>query len=142
MILYLDTSSLVKLYVEESGTPEAERLVEASSLVCTSVVTYAEARSALARLRRESKLSEEGHEQAKANLEEDWPRYLAIEVTREVWHVAGDLAEKHALRGFDSIHLASLLHLASTDLGEPVQFASFDDRLSSAAHAETPGLTS
>ncbi len=151
MILYLDTSSLVKLYVEESGTLEAERLVEASSLVCTSVVTYAEARSALARLRRESKLSEEGHERAKANLEEDWARYLAIEVTREVWHAAGDLAEKHALRGFDSIHLASFLHLANTELGEPAQLFSFDDRLNGAEYAETeqmeraarrlPGLT-
>jgi uncharacterized protein len=137
LILYLDTSSLVKLYVEESGTLETERLVDEASLVCTSVVAYAEARSALARLHRERKLSEEEHELAKADLNEDWPRYLAIEVTREVWHVAGGLAEKHALRGFDSIHLASFLHLANTDLGEPVQFSSFDDRLNGAEHAET-----
>jgi uncharacterized protein len=58
LILYLDTSSLVKLYVEESGTPETERLVDGASLVCTSVVAYAEARSALTRLHRERKLSE------------------------------------------------------------------------------------
>jgi predicted nucleic acid-binding protein len=136
LILYLDTSSLVKLYVEESGTPETERLVDGASLVCTSVIAYAEARSALARLRRERKLSEEEHESAKTDLDEDWPRYLAIEVTREVWKVAGGLAEKHALRGFDSIHLASFLHLANTELGEPAQLFSFDDRLSGAEHAE------
>jgi len=137
LILYLDTSSLVKLYVEESGTPETERLVDEALLVCTSVVAYAEARSALARLRREQKLSEEEHEFAKADLDEDWPRYLALDVTREVWHAAGNLAERHALRGFDSIHLASLLHLTHTDLGEPVQFSSFDDHLNGAVRAET-----
>jgi predicted nucleic acid-binding protein len=134
LILYLDTSSLVKLYIEESGTQETESLVDGALLVCTSVIAYAEARSALARLHRERKLSDEEHEAAKADLDEDWPRFLAIEVTREIWKTAGDLAEKHALRGFDSLHLASFLHLAHANLGEPTKFSSFDDRLNSAAN--------
>ena len=33
MILYLDTSSLVKLYFEEPGTPEVERLAVEASLL-------------------------------------------------------------------------------------------------------------
>jgi predicted nucleic acid-binding protein len=135
LILYLDTGSLVKLYIEENGSEETQRLVEGALLVCTSVIAYAEARSALARLCRERQLSQEDHKMAKADLDEDWPRYLAIEVTREIWKAAGDLAEKHALRGFDSLHLASFLHLAHSDLGEPAQFSSFDDRLNDAAKA-------
>lgn len=137
MILYLDTSSLIKLYVEESGSAEVESLVGRASLVCTSVIAYAEARSALARLCREGALSAEEHSLAKADLEEDWPCYLALEVTPTVWRAAGGLAEKHALRGFDSLHLASFLFLAGEDLGERVQFSSFDDRLNGAARAET-----
>lgn len=137
MILYLDTSSLVKLYVEESGSREVERLVAEASLVCTSVIAYAETRSALARLCREDALTAEEHVLAKADLERDWSHYLALEVTPEVWQAAGDLAEKHALRGFDSLHLASFLHLARTDFGEPARFSAFDDRLNRAAKAET-----
>ena len=137
MILYLDTSSLIKLYVQEIGTPEVESLVSEASLVCTSVIAYAEARSALARLCREGSLTAEEHALTKADLVEDWPRYLALEVTLVVWRAAGDLAEKHALRGFDSLHLASFLHLADAGLGEPVRFSSFDDRLNGAAQAET-----
>jgi hypothetical protein len=38
LILYLDTSSLIKLYVEENGSSEIESLVGQASLVCTSVV--------------------------------------------------------------------------------------------------------
>lgn len=136
MILYLDTSSLVKLYVEESGSGETERLVERASLVCTSVIAYAEIRSALARLFREGALTAEEHAVAKADLERDWLHYLALDVTSEVWRAAGDLAERHALRGFDSLHLASFLHVANAGLGEPVQFSSFDDRLNGAARAE------
>lgn len=136
MILYLDTSSLIKLYVEEPGTPEVYLQLAAASLVCTSVIAYAEARSALARLCRDGLLSSEEHARTRTDLDEDWQRYLMIDVTPEVWRAAGDLAEKHALRGFDSIHLASFLHLVRTDLGEPVQFSSFDDRLKRASRNE------
>jgi predicted nucleic acid-binding protein len=133
----LDTSSLVKLYVQENGSPEIERLVLEASLVCTSVIAYAEARSALARLGREGSLTADEQSAAKVDLDRDWPHLLAVDVTPEVWRTAGDLAEKHALRGFDSLHLATFLYLAKADLGEPVQFSSFDDRLNSAALDET-----
>ena len=136
MILYLDTSSLIKLYVEENGSSEIESLVGQATLVCTSVVAYPEARSALGRLSREGALTSDEHSLAKADLDEDWPRYLAIEVSGAVWRAAGALAEKHALRGFDSLHLASFLYLVDEGLGEPVQFSSFDGRLNDAAQAE------
>jgi predicted nucleic acid-binding protein len=136
LILYLDTSSLIKLYVEESGSRDIESLIAGASLICTSVVTYPEARSALARLRREGNLTAEEHALSKANLEGEWPEYLALDVTPEIWRAAGDLAEKHALRGFDSLHLASFLHMASGGLGEPIRFSSFDGKLSGAARAE------
>jgi predicted nucleic acid-binding protein len=141
LILYLDTSSLIKLYVEESGSAETERLLGESSLGCTSVVAYAEARSALARLCREGSLTAEEHTLAKADLDRDWPHFLSVEVTPVVWRTAGDLAERHALRGFDSLHLASFLYLTKANLGEPVQFSSFDGRLNGAARAETQAVT-
>jgi predicted nucleic acid-binding protein len=140
LILYLDTSSLIKLYVEEPGTPEVYLQLAAASLVCTSVVAYAEARSALARLCREGSLSPEEHARTKADLDQDWQHYLMVDVTVEVWRAAGDLAEAHALRGFDSIHLASFFHLIRTDLGEPVQFSSFDDRLRQASRREIEAM--
>jgi len=136
VILYLDTSSLIKLYIEEPGTPEVERQFDEASLVCTSVVAYAEARSALARLCREGSLPPEEHTRTKANLDQNWTDYLTVDATPEVWRAAGDLAEAHALRGCDSIHLASFLHLVRTDLGEPVQFSSFDGRLRQASRRE------
>lgn len=138
MIVYLDTSSLIKLYVEESGSAEVENLVREASLVCTSVIAYPEARSALARLGREGALTTEEQVLTKSALNEDWPHYLAVDVTPAIWQAAGDLAEKHAIRGFDSLHLASFLFLASEDLGETIRFSSFDDRLNTAARAEVP----
>ena len=46
MIVYLDTSALVKLYVQEVGSTEVRRAVARADLVATSLVAYVEARSA------------------------------------------------------------------------------------------------
>jgi hypothetical protein len=56
MTLYLDTSSLVKLYVAEPGSEAVHKLVDAATVVATSTVAYTETRAALARRRRERAL--------------------------------------------------------------------------------------
>lgn len=137
MILYLDTSSLIKLYVSEEGSAQVWQLVEASGLVATSVVAYAEARAALARHRRDRGITALEFERAKSDFERDWPNYLRIELTEPRYRHAGDLAERHGLRGFDSLHLASFLSLHPLSAeGEALIFSSFDERLNRAARAE------
>ena len=135
MIAYLDASSLVKLYVEEEGSPLVRDLVESAELVATSVIAYAEARAALARQRREGGLTNAGYGRAKNDFELDWPRYLSVEVSEAVYRSAGDLAEKHHLRGFDSLHLASDLSL-HRDSAKEVRFSAFDAALNRAAQKE------
>ena len=136
MIAYLDTSSLVKLYVEEKGSALIRELVERAELVATSVVAYAEARAAFARQRREGGLTAAGYDRARNDFERDWPRYMSIEVSEAVYRSAGDLAEKHHLRGFDSLHLASYLSLYRAGARE-IRFSAFDEALNRAARKET-----
>jgi predicted nucleic acid-binding protein len=57
LILYLDTSALVKLYVEEAGTGEVATRVDEATIVATCRVAYAQARAAFARHRREGGLA-------------------------------------------------------------------------------------
>ena len=47
--LYLDTSALVKLYVEEEGRETVFEAVEGADRVATSTVAYAESRAAFDR---------------------------------------------------------------------------------------------
>ncbi len=136
MIAYLDTSSLVKLYIEEEGSLLIRELVERAELVATSVVAYAEARAAFARQRREGGLTAGGFDRAKSDFERDWPRYLTIEVSEAVYRNAGELAEKHRLRGFDSLHLASYVSLYRGGAGH-IRFSAFDGALNRAARKET-----
>jgi predicted nucleic acid-binding protein len=136
LILYLDTSSLIKLYVLEQGSGGVRDLVARASLVATSFVAYPETRSALARLRREGSLAKPDHERVKRELEVDWLGMLSLPLLDAVWRQAGELAERHSLRGFDSIHLASYLSLRVRQEVTPVEFSSFDDRLNRAARLE------
>jgi predicted nucleic acid-binding protein len=136
LIAYLDTSSLVKLYVEEKGSALIRELVERAELVATSVVAYPEARAAFARQRREGGLTSAGYDRARNDFERDWPRYLTVEVSEAVYRSAGDLAEKHHLRGFDSLHLASYLSLYRAGARQ-IRFSAFDEALNRAARKET-----
>ena len=135
MIVYLDTSSLIKLYVDEEGSAAVRALVAGASVVATSVLAYPEARSAMARLRREGVLTEIEQARAKGDLDRDWGSFLALPVDT-IWRQAGELAERHGLRGADSVHLASFQALLGHKEGVPATFSSFDERLNLAVRRE------
>ena len=135
MIVYLDTSSLVKLYVEENGSSEVDSLVKSSEVTATSIVAYAEARAAFARRYREKAFTSTGHDRIKKFFDKDWDSYLILNTTRDTVKLAGDLAEKHALRGFDSIHLATALTLRQ-ELSTAIVFSCFDANLQKASKLE------
>ncbi len=131
MILYLDTSALVKLYVEEAGAEEVANWVDDATTVTTCRIAYAEARAAFARHRREGGLTTTLWRRTVANLDDDWSRFAIVEVTDGLVRSAGRLADRHALRGFDAIHLAAALELQ--DDRNQVRFGCFDTGLCQAA---------
>jgi predicted nucleic acid-binding protein len=131
--LYLDTSSLVKLYVAESDSDSVRAHVDRATIVATSTIAYAEARAALARRRRERALRPAAFTAAKRKLETDWPKFFAVQVTEAVCQDAGQLAERYALRGYDSVHLACFLEVVRQVGVADSEFSSFDERLNSAA---------
>ena len=140
MTLYLDTSSLIKLYIAESGSDGVRQAASEATAVSTSRVAYAETRAAFARLRREGQLTPSAFMSAKRQFEEQWTSYLAVELTDALCRVAGELAERYGLRGFDSIHLASYAEVARRASPEATRFSSFDDRLNDASRKLTRTL--
>lgn len=130
MILYLDTSALVKVYVREPGRETVAHAVRESTRIATAMVSYAEARAAFARLLREGSLTGEEHAGVVGALDWRWRTYEKPAVTENLVRLAGDLAQRYALRGYDAVQLASAVVCGgqSTDL----RFLAFDDRLNAA----------
>jgi uncharacterized protein len=135
MTLYLDTSSLVKLYVAEADSDAVRELVDAASVVATSSVAYTETRAALARRHRERLLLPAAFASAKKAFEADWPKYLAVDVTSSLCRQAGEFAERYRLRALDSVHLASFAEVAIEAGPTETRFSGFDDALNRAARA-------
>jgi uncharacterized protein len=132
LILYLDTSALVKLYADEAGSDVVRQAVAESDLIATSLLSYVETRSALARKGRGGEIVRDDLERCAQELERDWARLHRLPVDEALVRKAGDLAAEHALRAFDAVHLASADSLR-TVLRVAVTFACFDNALNGAA---------
>ena len=116
MIAYFDTSAVVPLVVEEPVSDTAHRLwMEAERLVSVRLV-YPEARAALAQGRRMDRIDARGLRAAVVGLEGLLDQMDMIELTAELAHEAGHLAEVRALRGYDAVHLAAARTLRDADL--------------------------
>ena len=132
MILYLDTSALVKIYVDEAFRPNVLEAMTSASIVATHVLSFVEAHAAFARLQREGKLSAEQLDALKLNFTQDWKNYLQVEAAPFILHQAANFVEVFALRAYDSVHL-SAAHYLFKQGKQAVIFACFDRKLNQAA---------
>ena len=132
MILFCDSSALVKLYVQEEGSDQMQLAAKRIKIVAAARITYAEAMAALSRRGRESPVDGPSISLAKQKLAADWDKYVLVEITQDLMVLAADLAETFALRGYDSVQLAAARTLQQS-AGQALRFACFDQRLSRAA---------
>ncbi len=134
MILYCDTSALVKLYVQELGSEKVAGLCADAQAVAVARIAWVEAHSAFARRGREVSVDAPVMELAKSALKDDWSAFVIVEVTQTLIELAGEYAEIFALRAYDSVQLASASEVARISQ-LPTFFGSFDTRLNKAAKA-------
>ena len=136
MIAFLDTSAVVKLYIQEVGSAFIREYVQGCSAVLVSAVAYPEGRAALARSHRDGSLDLADYDAAKQGFDADWDRFVVLPAATPTLRLAGDLAERHRLRGFDAVHLASAIVARTVQSSATVDFAAWDARLLAAARAE------
>lgn len=111
---FLDSSALVKRYHQESGTIDVGKLFDApENRFFVSRLALVEVHSSLARLVRESVLTETGYGELVARLEEDVASGLlsvAAVSSRQLDRAAAILRTHgltHNVRTLDAIHLAT-----------------------------------
>lgn len=133
MILFLDSSSLVKLYIAEIGSEEVRRLVAGSDAVAISRIGRLELSSCLARRGREGYLTTESAQDVRTAFDADWSTFGIVDIDVEA---AEPLVEQHRLRAMDAIQLAALRWLATKVPTRDLCFGCHDARLVEAARAE------
>jgi uncharacterized protein len=124
--LYVDTSALLKRYIDEPESDMCERHLLADPTWITARHTWIEVRRNLARL-----CTGEALAQAREAFEEDWTRFYVVELDSETCALAADIAEATLARTLDALHLAALRRVGASD----VMLLTFDIRQSRAARA-------
>ena len=132
MILFCDTSALVKLYVREAGSDALLAEAGAASAVAVCRIAWAEAVAAMARRARDVPADAEALDAARQRLRDHWPHYVVVEVTQTLVERAGEYADTFALRGYDSVQLAAARTVQEASR-EDLCFACYDARLRKAA---------
>jgi predicted nucleic acid-binding protein len=136
MILYLDTSALLKKYFKEVGSTEViSRWKEAAGIVTCSVA-YAEIMASIYRKKRELSINDNIFRTVISSFQGDWNSFICVGVTEELNEMIDKILATHPLRGFDAIHLASALTVRER-IPEDFLFACFDRRLIKVAQMES-----
>lgn len=141
-LVYLDTSALVKEYVDEVGSQWIRALVavDRTPAVFTSRMAAIEIACAFARRRREGNLSAADYARALSVSEYDLAyHYNTLEVDSVIIDTARRLADRHPLRAYDAVHLATAWQTNRVLVGagqSPLIFVAADDRLLLIAQAE------
>ncbi len=133
MILYLDTSALIKKYFKETGSDEIISKWQTATGIVTSSVAYAESLASIYRKKRETKFGNDKLQNILAAFRRDWNSFIRVEVTDDLKEWIDKTVSRYPLRGFDAIHLASAL-IVHNSLPEEFLFACYDKKLLSAAH--------
>ena len=111
ILYYLDSSAWVKRYFREPGREWVGGLFEQAVFLSCSPLGLIEVNAASGRKRSFGEIDSALFERTKALLLKDWSRFYRVEFVPAVVQTALALAGASALRGADSVHLASALVL-------------------------------
>lgn len=143
-VYFVDSSALVKRYVQEVGTPWVRRLTHRGQAheIYLASITPVELTAAVARRRRGKTLSAPQASSILSRFRKHLAgRYTVLELTPVLLAEAMRLANSHELRAYDAVQLAAVLELKRqwVDAGISVVLVSADQDLNDAAAVE--GLT-
>jgi predicted nucleic acid-binding protein len=123
--LYVDSSALLKRYVDEPDSDRAVELLGSDDELVTGRHTWVEVRRNLARL-----LGPTGAATARAALHDDAAAFAVVELDAATCELAATIAEQTGVRTLDALHLG-----AARRLGTALSFVTFDVRQAQAARA-------
>jgi len=134
MILYLDSSALVKRYLREAHSAEVELAIIQAERTGTAMISRAEVSAALAKAVRMNWVVPADALKSLAEFQSQWKTLFRLQIREITVERADALAWKNGLRGYDAVHLACAM-LWQESLGRPVALATFDEPLWLAAQS-------
>lgn len=133
MILYLDTSALVKRFIVEKGSADVNALISVADLVGSSIISQVEMAAALGKALRMDWIDSTSAESAYQDFLGQWHFFTRLMVSPGLIERAAQLSWDFGLRGYDATHLASALFWQES-LDMEIVLATYDRELWIAAN--------
>lgn len=102
MMVYIDSSALLKLYFDESDSDACEELMLSDPDWITARHTTVEVRRNLAK-----ELQDKPAREARDQFLRDWDAITIVELDRQVCETAAQIAEVTGVRALDALHLGA-----------------------------------
>ena len=134
MIVFCDTSALMKLYAQEQYSDWTRQQVLTHARCIVSQITWVEMCAALALKGRTDQLSSVEVGAAMDRLTSEWGGFSQLTLDNSLIHSAGQLAMSLGLRAYNSVQLACAQRTRS-QVGSNMRFLCFDKQLTAAASA-------
>lgn len=128
MIVYIDTSALVKRYIQEANSGDVVKLLDQADLAGSILLTRVEMASAFSKAVRMKWLDLQTSEEAWQDFLLHWRSFSRLVVTQPLTERASRLAWDYGLRAYDATHLAAALLWQET-IETPVTLATYDREL-------------
>lgn len=126
-VVYLETSALLRVVLQEPQGHEVEDRLRVSDYVLASRLLQVEARRALIRVQLDHPEVEKVMPDLQRELDVLWPKVSFFEITRDICDLAGRIAPRSRLRTLDAIHLATFRRVRR--IHGDVEMLTYDDRL-------------
>jgi predicted nucleic acid-binding protein len=141
-MLYLDSSALAKRYFNEKGSAVVAARFESGEKIFTSILSYAEIQSAIARKFRKKALDGREFNRLRDAFRDDWLFSLSkLDLDLNSMTALPGLVETYSLKAGDAIHLSTAVWLKdslrvgvrSGKAGGTVEFGVADNQLAKVA---------
>jgi predicted nucleic acid-binding protein len=109
MVVFIDTSSLIKRYVEEQGSDEVDRYFSENTDIYISPVTPVEMYAALKRKLRDESISSETYRNALKLWQDDFNNYSVVLFNDELIAKALDIVNTHDVKTLDALQIGAAL---------------------------------
>ena len=118
MIIYFDSSALIKSLINEPGSEPVKAFItkmtvnhSAGVIFSTASITYAEVMAALAAMRRGKEITQSQFERAVREFKEKWNGFSLSPQTDSLTLKAGSLGLDYKLKGCDAYQIAAALEV-------------------------------
>ncbi len=135
MLIYLDSSIFIKKYFKEIGSEYVIEIWNDAEYLAISQVGYSEILETIHKKQKMDRFSDKIKNQIIKDFKDDWESLIKVSADQKLNPELNRLHDKHLLRGFDAIHLATAILLAKK-IEKDIQFLTADSNLQSAAKKE------